>query len=142
MQVTEADGVCRTMILAATLAAKADILMTGERTHFGHRYGKVTDGVRALTLSNSLERLLEDEQLISERHRCPRIDRRLCRTQPAPGTQRNHEVADREQRLTPTMQQVRMGQARQPEPLCRHLGGGDGHRDEDQQEPEAKDANR
>jgi hypothetical protein len=35
--------------------------MTGERTHFGHRYGKVTDAARVLTLSDLLERLIEDE---------------------------------------------------------------------------------
>ena len=48
-------------ILAAALVAKVDILVTGDRTHFGHLYGKVTDGVRVLTLSDSLERLLEDK---------------------------------------------------------------------------------
>ncbi|MCF7992537.1 MAG: PIN domain-containing protein [Thiohalocapsa sp.] len=48
-------------ILAAARQAKVDILVTGDRTHFGHLYGKVTDGVCVLTLSDSLARLLEEK---------------------------------------------------------------------------------
>jgi predicted nucleic acid-binding protein len=49
-------------ILAAASAAQVDILITGDRTHFGHLYGQVTQGVRVLTLSDSLARLLEDNK--------------------------------------------------------------------------------
>jgi predicted nucleic acid-binding protein len=47
-------------ILASTEVAKVDILVTGDRTHFGHLYGTVVSGLRVLTLSETLARLLED----------------------------------------------------------------------------------
>jgi predicted nucleic acid-binding protein len=47
-------------ILAAAGAASADILVTGDRTHFGHLYGKAIDRLRVLTLRETLARLLED----------------------------------------------------------------------------------
>ena len=46
--------------VAAAKAANADVLVTGDRTHFGHLYGKITDGVRVLTLRESLEAILND----------------------------------------------------------------------------------
>ena len=48
-------------ILAAALVAKVDILVTGDRVHFGHLSSKFTDGVRVLRLSDSVERLFEDK---------------------------------------------------------------------------------
>lgn len=47
-------------ILAAAGVARADILVTGDRTHFGHLYGKAIDRLRVLTLRETLARLLED----------------------------------------------------------------------------------
>jgi predicted nucleic acid-binding protein len=49
-------------ILAAASVAKVDVLVTGDRTHFGHLYGKVTEGVRVLTLSDCLARLIANQQ--------------------------------------------------------------------------------
>lgn len=49
-------------ILAAASLAKVEILVTGDRAHFGHLYGNAINGVRVLTLSNSLARLLEDKE--------------------------------------------------------------------------------
>ncbi|MEA3643983.1 MAG: hypothetical protein VBE63_29275 [Lamprobacter sp.] len=34
--------------------------LTGDRTHFGHLYGKAIGSLRVLTLTETLERLLED----------------------------------------------------------------------------------
>jgi predicted nucleic acid-binding protein len=48
-------------ILAAAGVAKVDILVTGDRTHFGHLYGKAIGNLRVLTLAETLERLLEDK---------------------------------------------------------------------------------
>jgi len=47
-------------ILAAAAIAQADILVTGDRTHFGHLYGETVGRVRVLTLSETLTLLLED----------------------------------------------------------------------------------
>ncbi|MCF8003884.1 MAG: PIN domain-containing protein [Chromatiaceae bacterium] len=47
-------------ILAAALVADVDILVTGDRTHFGHLYGKTVEGLQVLTLKATLARLLED----------------------------------------------------------------------------------
>jgi len=47
-------------ILAAAKVAQVDILVTGDRTHFGHLYGKASIGTQVLTLSETLARLLED----------------------------------------------------------------------------------
>jgi len=46
-------------ILAAAVAAQVDILVTGDRTHFGHLYGKETSRLRVLTLRDTLATLLE-----------------------------------------------------------------------------------
>jgi hypothetical protein len=35
-------------------------LVTGDRTHFGHLYGKAIGSLRVLMLAETLERLLED----------------------------------------------------------------------------------
>lgn len=47
-------------ILAAAVAAQADILVTGDRTHFGHLYGKVIGGLRVLTLRDALASSIAD----------------------------------------------------------------------------------
>lgn len=41
-------------ILAAALAAAASILVTGDRRHFGHLYGKTVDGIVVLTRAEAL----------------------------------------------------------------------------------------
>lgn len=46
-------------ILAAARVAEADILVTGDRTHFGHLYGETIDGLKVLTLKDALAHLLE-----------------------------------------------------------------------------------
>ena len=48
-------------ILAAALVTEADILVTGDRTHFGHLYGKRTSKLRVLTLADTLVCLVGDE---------------------------------------------------------------------------------
>lgn len=48
-------------ILAAAHVAEVDILVTGDRTHFGHLYGKAGGGEQVLTLKDTLARLLEDQ---------------------------------------------------------------------------------
>ncbi|MBK1705877.1 PIN domain-containing protein [Halochromatium glycolicum] len=47
-------------ILAAACVAEVDILVTGDRTHFGHLYGQAVEGLQVLTLKATLARLLED----------------------------------------------------------------------------------
>jgi len=46
-------------ILAAAKVARVDVLVTGDRTHFGHLYGRNIGGLRVLSLRDTLERLLE-----------------------------------------------------------------------------------
>jgi predicted nucleic acid-binding protein len=46
-------------ILAAASVAKVDILVTGDRSHFGHLYGKAIGGLRVLTLTETLADLLK-----------------------------------------------------------------------------------
>lgn len=46
-------------ILAAAIASKADVLVTGDRTHFGRLYRKRIDGVEVLPPAEILMRLLE-----------------------------------------------------------------------------------
>jgi len=46
-------------ILAAALATKAQVLVTGDRTHFGHLYGKEAGSLQVLTLRDTLVSLLE-----------------------------------------------------------------------------------
>jgi predicted nucleic acid-binding protein len=48
-------------ILAAAVAGGADILVTGDRTHFGHLYGKHTNELRVLPLAAALQMLLDQE---------------------------------------------------------------------------------
>lgn len=45
-------------ILAAAIAAKAHVLVTGDRRHFGTHYGKSLKGVTILPPRDALERLL------------------------------------------------------------------------------------
>lgn len=45
-------------ILAAAITAKADVLVTGDRAHFGHLFGKSIQGVRIRTLSDTLDIML------------------------------------------------------------------------------------
>lgn len=44
-------------ILAAAAAASADLLVTGDRRHFGHLYGKTAGRVRIVTLREALKAL-------------------------------------------------------------------------------------
>jgi predicted nucleic acid-binding protein len=45
-------------ILAAAVEAKADLLVTGDLTHFGHLYGRTIRGVKVVTPATALARLL------------------------------------------------------------------------------------
>lgn len=45
-------------ILGAALAAHADVLVTGDRTHFGRLFGRTVGGVQVLSLAETLERIL------------------------------------------------------------------------------------
>ena len=45
-------------ILAAAVQAKADLLVTGDRSHFGHLFRKTVRGVRVESLADALARLL------------------------------------------------------------------------------------
>lgn len=45
-------------ILAAARGADVDLLVTGDRTHFGHLYGKSVEDLQVLTLKATLARLL------------------------------------------------------------------------------------
>jgi predicted nucleic acid-binding protein len=44
-------------ILAAAASARADFLVTGDRTHFGHLHGRRLRGVEVVTPANALEKL-------------------------------------------------------------------------------------
>jgi predicted nucleic acid-binding protein len=46
-------------ILGAAVAAEADMLVTGDRKHFGHLYGTVVGRVRIVTLVEALETVVE-----------------------------------------------------------------------------------
>lgn len=46
-------------ILAAAVLAKADVLVTGDRTHFGHLYGTAVEEVLVLTAATTSEKLIE-----------------------------------------------------------------------------------
>jgi hypothetical protein len=41
-------------ILAAAAATGTDLLVTGDRRHFGHLYGDTTGGIRVVTLREAL----------------------------------------------------------------------------------------
>lgn len=45
-------------ILAAAIQAGADVLVTGDRRHFGHFFGQTLRGVRVLSLRDALHELL------------------------------------------------------------------------------------
>lgn len=45
-------------ILAAAIAAGADVLVTGDRRHFGELFGTTIDGTEILSLAQTLSRLL------------------------------------------------------------------------------------
>jgi predicted nucleic acid-binding protein len=45
-------------ILAAAVQAKADVLVTGDKTHFGHLFRKTKKSVKILSLKETLELLL------------------------------------------------------------------------------------
>ena len=47
-----------TPILAAAVAAGADLLVTGDRTHFGHLFGSEVGGVRVVSPAEALEAIL------------------------------------------------------------------------------------
>lgn len=49
-------------ILAAAVAARADVLVTGDRTHFGHLFKHAPGGVRVLSLANTLDLLLREKR--------------------------------------------------------------------------------
>jgi hypothetical protein len=44
--------------LAAAVAVQVDLLVTDDRTHFGHLYGRTVGGVLVLGLAEALGRLL------------------------------------------------------------------------------------
>jgi len=46
-------------ILAAAVQARSDVLVTGDRTHFGPLYGRSFEGVLVLSPAEALARLLE-----------------------------------------------------------------------------------
>ena len=46
-------------ILAAAVAANADALVTGDRTHFGHLFGTRVGRVEVLSLADAIGRLIE-----------------------------------------------------------------------------------
>ena len=47
-------------ILAAAVAAEADALVTGDRSHFGHLFGRRVGGVKVLSLAEAIEQLIEN----------------------------------------------------------------------------------
>jgi predicted nucleic acid-binding protein len=49
-------------ILGAAAQAGADLLVTGDRTHFGHLYGKVLRGVCIATPAEALARVLAQQR--------------------------------------------------------------------------------
>ncbi|UFP94344.1 PIN domain-containing protein [Gloeobacter morelensis] len=47
-------------ILAAAVQARVDLLVTGDRTHFGHLYGKVLRGVEVVKPAQALARVMAE----------------------------------------------------------------------------------
>jgi predicted nucleic acid-binding protein len=45
-------------ILASAIASRADLLVTGDRRHFGHLFGEVIGNVHIVTLVEALERVV------------------------------------------------------------------------------------
>ncbi|AKV71181.1 MULTISPECIES: PIN domain-containing protein [Microcystis] len=50
-------------ILATAVENRADLLVTGDKTHFGSFYGQVLEGVTVVDLREAIARLLNEEQL-------------------------------------------------------------------------------
>lgn len=48
-------------IMAAAVLCGSDLLVTGDRLHFGHLFGKTLEGVRVLSPRETLHLLLETE---------------------------------------------------------------------------------
>jgi len=46
-------------VLAAAVIGRADLLVTGDRTHFGHLFGHDLGGVRVITLRDALALVLK-----------------------------------------------------------------------------------
>ena len=46
-------------VLAAAVVGRADLLVTGDRTHFGHLFGRVVGGVRVVSLLEALALVLK-----------------------------------------------------------------------------------
>lgn len=53
---------CDAPVLAAAVVGRADLLVTGDRTHFGHLFGSDVGGVRVTSLSEALGLLLESDR--------------------------------------------------------------------------------
>jgi len=49
-------------ILAAAVAARADVLVTGDRGHFGHLFGRTVRGLRVLSLAETLDFVLDQRR--------------------------------------------------------------------------------
>jgi hypothetical protein len=49
-------------ILAAAVPARADLLVTGDRRHFGPLFGRTLQGVRILTLADGLAAVLAEAE--------------------------------------------------------------------------------
>lgn len=49
-------------ILAAAIAQKADLLVTGDRRDFGHLYGHQPGGVKVIGLTGAIERILNQRE--------------------------------------------------------------------------------
>jgi predicted nucleic acid-binding protein len=50
---------CDAPVLAAAVTARADLLVTGDRSHFGHLFGERVGGVEVVSLRDALARVLE-----------------------------------------------------------------------------------
>jgi predicted nucleic acid-binding protein len=46
-------------VLAAAVTSKADLLVTGDRTHFSHLFGREVGGVKVASLADALSSVLE-----------------------------------------------------------------------------------
>jgi predicted nucleic acid-binding protein len=49
-------------ILAAAVAARADVPVTGDRTHFGHLFKRTAGGVQVLSLADTLALVLREKR--------------------------------------------------------------------------------
>jgi uncharacterized protein len=57
-------GVGDAAVLAAAIFSRADLLVTGDRKHFGRLFGNRIDGVLVATITDALNLLLEAESEI------------------------------------------------------------------------------